>query len=87
MSNQRGRPISDELRRLVMEHMERTGTTRYRVARDAGLKFPTLYQWLKDSGSHGTGETLDRIAAYLGAKVGVPRKKPQKNMETEATTE
>lgn len=76
------RPISDELRRLVRERMA-TGVTRYQIAEAAGLSHSTLYLWLDDPDSHGGGSTLDRIAAYLGVGIGVPRKKPQKNLEAE----
>lgn len=71
MSNQRAaRPISDELRRLAIEYMEQQGITRYRLAQLAGVKLQTLYTWLGTPDSHGAGETLDRLAAFLGVGIG-----------------
>lgn len=80
------RPISDELRRLVKERMA-AGITRYQIAEAAGLPHSTLYLWLVDPDSHGAGSTLDRIAAYLGAEIGVPREKTEKNLAAEPATQ
>lgn len=75
------RTLSDELRRLVRERMA-AGVTRYQIAKDAGFRGGTFYDWLDDPISHGAGQTLDRIAAYLGVGIGAIDEKSQKKLST-----
>lgn len=79
------RTISDELRRLVREQMA-AGVTRYEIAKGAGFTGGTFYAWLDDPTSHGAGQTLDRIAAYLGVRIGASSEKSEKKLVTETAT-
>lgn len=79
------RTLSDELRRLVREQMA-AGVTRYEITKGAGFTGGTFYAWLDDPTSHGSGQTLDRIAAYLGVGIRASGEKIEKKLVTETTT-
>jgi predicted transcriptional regulator len=56
--------VSDTLREAV----NTSGQTLYRVAKDSGVPYATLYRFI----THGRAvsmENLDRLCAYLGLKL------------------
>jgi predicted transcriptional regulator len=53
--------VTEVLRRAI----EECGETLYRVAKDAGVPYATLYRFMKSKRSL-SGPGLDKLCAYLG---------------------
>ncbi len=53
--------VTETLRKAVRE----SGLTLYRVAKDSGVPYPTLYRFMTEERSI-TALTLNKLCAYLG---------------------
>ena len=59
-----GATVTGTLRKLI----QASGETLYRVAKDAGVPYPTLHRFMAGRRSI-SGLTIDRLCAYLGLQL------------------
>jgi hypothetical protein len=53
--------VTDSLRQIIRD----SGLTLYRVGKDAGVPYPTMFRFMNEQGSI-SAKTLDKLCAALG---------------------
>jgi hypothetical protein len=63
-ASKQGATVTETLRELI----QHSGETLYRVAKDAGVPYPTLHRFMAGKRSV-SGLTIDRLCASLGLRL------------------
>jgi ribosome-binding protein aMBF1 (putative translation factor) len=58
----------------LREAIDKSGLTRYRIAKDAGVEYDVLRRYL-DDGRDLRLSNVEKLAAYFGMKLTTPKRK------------